>query len=160
MKDTLTVKKAKKFCEETLMKLENKENARFILLHSKLDSEIALILAEKKNVNKETLEIASWVHDIGKTIDKVDHEKHSIEILEKQFELSETLRDCILNHRTYGKPITEEGKLFRIADKISILHPEIVRNLVNCPEERYKKVVSFIIKTSAKISGVLEGFER
>ncbi len=158
--ERLDVEKARKFCKETLMKLENKENAKFIILHSKLDSEIALILAEKKDVDKETLEIAGLLHDIGKVIDKEDHEKHSIEILEKQFELSETLRDCILNHRTKGNPVTEEGKIFRVADKLSILHPELVKNLIDCSEERYQKVVSFIIKTSAKISGVLEEFER
>ena len=65
-----------------------------------------------------------------------------------------------MNHGTNSSPKTEEGKIFRVADKVSMLHPELVRDLVNSSEERYKKDISFIRKTSAKIPDLLDNFER
>ncbi len=158
--EKLNIEKAKKFCEETLIKLEDKENAKFIILHSRLVGEIALVLAEHKKVNREILEIAGWVHDVGKVISTENHPAHSIEILEKNFELDEILRDCIVNHGIRSQPKTEEGKIFRIADKSCILHPELIKNLVNSSEERYEKTLKFIRDICMKAPNLLESFER
>ncbi|MFH0905774.1 MAG: HD domain-containing protein [archaeon] len=77
-------------------------------------------------IDIEKLKILVWLHDIGKIINEEDHAKHSFEILEKDFELDEIDKDCILNHAVKDNPITIEGKVFRIIDKISFFYPDML----------------------------------
>ena len=89
------------------------------------------MLAEDKKVDRELIIIAGWLHDMGKIMELENHAQHSLEVLEKNgFEVSKKLRDCIINHGSNGNPECEEAKLIQFADKISILHPELVKILV------------------------------
>ena len=83
----------------------------------------ALSILGKTN---ERLTALAWVHDIGKTISDKDHAVHSVEILEKEFELDNIDKDCILNHGSKSKPLTSEGKTFRYCDGLSLFMPEVI----------------------------------
>lgn len=130
MKQKLTIDKAEKIAREMFCRLENSEDKEFYILHSKLVRDIALILSDNMDIDKKILRIAGWVHDIGYSISAEEYAKHSLEILEKDFEIDETLADCILNHGSEGKPKTEEGKIIKVADKLFIFNPEIVSILL------------------------------
>lgn len=136
MENKLTLEKAKELAAIHLLGMKNGD---FIFLHSKNVSEIAIILSEGKKVDKDILRTAGWVHDIGKSVSEENHEIYSIEILEKDYILDDKLKDCILNHGTSGKPITEEGKIFRIADKASILDRDTIFLLIKENKGKIKK---------------------
>jgi len=80
------------------------------------------------NLRKDVFIVASWIHDMGKVIDKKTHhikslnlfnsfiKKHNIE----DEELINLVRDCILNHRTGGTPKTLYGQIFQLADKVAL----------------------------------------
>jgi len=110
----LTFEDARRLCFEYFNKLEDREQADFLILHSKNASETAVMIAQNRpdmNLNIETLRIAGFVHDIGYFIEEENHAEHSIELLEKEYELDEKLRDCILNHGTGSVTKIEEGKI-------------------------------------------------
>lgn len=157
--EKLTIEKAKQICFDTFNKFPDKENGQFNILHCKLVSEIVLILAEKKDVDKEILEIAAWTHDIGKIIEKENHGSHSLEILERDYEIPEKLRDCMLNHATKSKPATDEGKIFRHADKLSALHPDLIKNFIDTSPKRRQKTINFIRGLCTKIPEILKDYE-
>jgi putative nucleotidyltransferase with HDIG domain len=130
MPETLTIQIAKQIAQSEFEKIEDKENRDFLIGHTKAVVETALILSEEKNVDKNALEIACWLHDIGQVIERKDHAQHSLEILEREgFNLNPIIADCILNHGNKGNPLTDEGKIIKIADKVSTLHPEIIKTL-------------------------------
>lgn len=108
---------------EELPELDFKWN----LLHSEGIIKILSILSKNKNFNKNKLFALAWVHDIGKTISEEDHAKLSLEILKKEFILDEVDIDCIINHGSSGNPKTEEGKIFRYADGLSLFTKRVIR---------------------------------
>lgn len=124
--EKLTVEKAKKIAKEHFSKIEDKEQAEMKLIHSKTVAEAALIIARDRKVDREILQIAGWLHDIGQAIEVDNHAEHSLKLL-KNYEVSEKLKDCILNHGNNGKPKTEEGKIIQIADKVSVLDKEMTK---------------------------------
>lgn len=77
--------------------------------------------------------LASLLHDIGMSIDRPNHEQHSLfladsilrQILhfiptqERLIVISETLH-AIISHRRGGKPITIEGGIVRVADALDM----------------------------------------
>lgn len=108
---------AEKFFDE---ELKNEK----IKVHSSCVIECCLGMALESNLDKEIFVIAGWIHDMGQKISKDNHEKLSLNYLDKflnshkkykikKFEIA----DCILNHRTTGKPVTIYGLIFRAADK-------------------------------------------
>jgi len=168
MKQKLTVEKAKKIAEEKGEEIarknkegiDPKEYKEFFLQHSKLVGDIALILAEKKNVDKELLRIVGWIHDIGKAIDDENHAEHSVELIKKEYEIDDKLRDCILNHGPSGKPKTEEGKVIKVADKAAFLNPEFISLLVKYSKKKIKKEdIKFIRRIVNSAVDLLEEFE-
>ena len=97
------------------------------------------------------------INDIGYCIDEEEHPKYSLKILKDlSYEISKTLEDCILNHGSDKEPITPEGKVFQMADKISILDIETLQSFLKNKdinredlvfiEEMIKKAASFINK--------------
>lgn len=72
------------------------------ILHSQCVFKAIRDIVKAKHIENQVdmtkLEIASWLHDVGYVIEKDDHSKHSLEMCEKEFELDDVLKDCILNH--------------------------------------------------------------
>tara|TARA_Y100000310_G_C20689429_1_gene821228 strand:- start:88 stop:618 length:531 start_codon:yes stop_codon:yes gene_type:complete len=101
-------------------------NFKWNFLHSEGIIKILNILCRGKSIDKSKLFALAWVHDIGKTISEEDHAKLSLEILKKEFILDEVDIDCILNHGSSGNPKTEEGKIFRYADGLSLFTKEVI----------------------------------
>ena len=56
-------------------------------------------LSKKLNVSFdiERLKVLAWIHDIGKIEDFKNHAEVGLKILEKDFELTDLDKDCILN---------------------------------------------------------------
>jgi HD superfamily phosphodiesterase len=110
MKQKLTENKAMELAQEFFKQIRNKEDREYHLLHSKLVSNLALVLAKDKKIDKRALKIASWVHDIGYVVDPKKHAEHSLKILERNFIIDPVLRDCILNHSAGAKPKNRRRK--------------------------------------------------
>ena len=118
----LTPKLAKLMAEKYFKKHQDKEGRDFAKVHTTAVVEIAIILAKKISANVPTVTISGWLHDIGSTVERSDHAKHSLALLEKKgFEISPLIRKCILNHGTDGKPESKEARVLQMADKLSIL---------------------------------------
>ena len=47
--------------------------------------------------------------------------------MKKEFILDEVDIDCIINHGSSGNPNTEEGKIFRYADGLSLFTKRVIR---------------------------------
>jgi putative nucleotidyltransferase with HDIG domain len=158
--DKPTPKTAEEFARKAFLKDKTPEDMRWHLFHSKAVGDCAILIAGKKKVDKELLKIAGWLHDIGQTISMDDHAAHSLKIAEKEFEMDEKLKDCILNHGSNGSPICEEAKLIFIADKVFMLNPKFVelymKDTVGKPPEKKKKDLDFARKLLSKASELLE----
>lgn len=122
----LTPEIARKFSIPYFYKIKDKSQRDFIIVHSQAVVEIVKLLAKNTKANMNVLEIAGWVHDIGKSVEQEPHAEESLKILEKKFFVNDILKDCILNHGYSKKPLTFEGKIIRAADKISILDRKIL----------------------------------
>jgi len=112
---------AKKFAESEYKKL-GKLGCEWNLLHAKCMIRAFEEISRKKA--SEKIKALAWVHDIGKIKSKENHARFSIEIIKRKFCINSADEDCILNHGSAGKPKTRTGKIFRLADGISIFHPE------------------------------------
>tara|TARA_Y100000310_G_C20671101_1_gene810339 strand:+ start:673 stop:1203 length:531 start_codon:yes stop_codon:yes gene_type:complete len=121
----LTEENAKGYASEKFKDLPEL-NFKWNLLHSEGIIKVLNTLCENKNLNKTKLSALAWVHDIGKTISEENHAELSLEILKKDFFLDEVDIDCILNHGSSGNPKTEEGKIFRYADGLSLFTKEAI----------------------------------
>lgn len=119
--------------------LQSGKHREFLEVHCKAVYEAVQILAEGKSLDEETLKIAAWVHDIGYVRGQKSHAEHSLNMLEERgYEISDTLKDCILNHGTDKQPETEEGKIFRIADKAAVYDQDTLKVFLIYPKEALK----------------------
>jgi HD superfamily phosphodiesterase len=126
----LTPKIAKLTAEKYFRKHKDKEERDFARVHTAAVVEIAVILAKKFKTDVSTVEISGWLHDIGSIVERSDHAKYSLDLLNKEgFEVSPLIKDCILNHGTDGKPESKEAKILQIADKLSILSIPVLKLL-------------------------------
>ncbi|MEM4240292.1 MAG: HD domain-containing protein [Candidatus Woesearchaeota archaeon] len=116
----LTISNARSFAIERFKSLPELQSG-WNIVHSEAIIKMLDVLCEG---NKEKLSALAWVHDIGKTVGEENHAELSIKILKEEFELDETDIDCITNHGSSGKPKTEEGKIFRYADGLSLFCKE------------------------------------
>ena len=69
------------------------------------------------------------------------------------------IEDCILNHGSSSKPKTQEGKIFQLADKLSIFYPEFVKQLIEL--EKQEAILSddeILKKINKKLKKYLEIF--
>jgi len=150
MKKKLTIKNALQIAKKNFRKIKNKESREYHLLHSFLVRETIKILSKYFKVDRKPLEIAAIVHDIGYVTDPKNHAEESLKILQKEFEIDDIVKDCILNHGSDKKPKTFEGKLFQLADKLCIFHPELIKYLItyrkNLKKEDYKFLNSILAK--------------
>jgi len=121
----LTLENAKEYTVKKFKELPNLYY-QWNIIHSEGMIAILKILVSNKNIDKERLFALAWIHDIGKIKSDKDHAEISLGILEKEFKLNETDRDCILNHGSSGTPKTEEGKVFRYADGLSLFFPKTI----------------------------------
>ncbi len=128
---TLTLSEAKKTALDVFAKIDSVELREFLLIHSEKVGKVAKIIAQKMKINYEMLEIAGWVHDMGYLKNFENHADFTIPILrEMGYELNEILEDCILNHGNGKNPKTIEGRIFQVADKLSIFDADIIENML------------------------------
>ncbi|MBC8494799.1 HD domain-containing protein [archaeon] len=102
-------------------------NDEKIKIHSECVIDACLNMANNSNLKKEVFIIAGWIHDIGRKIDKDNHQIISLDFLKKFLtqhpeyeELKDLISDCILNHRTNEVPTTKYGQIFQLADKVAL----------------------------------------
>ncbi len=127
----LNPESAKELALKYLGGLKDKEEQEFNIVHTNAVVEIASLLGKRANVNIDDLIIASWVHDIGKSVGVSGHAKHSMDLLIKEgCILSPVIEDCVLNHSTGSVAATREGKIIQAADKLSILSIPILELLL------------------------------
>ncbi len=121
------------------------DHYRTRLTHTLEVSQIARTIAKTLMLNEDLTEAIALGHDLGHTpfghageraLARVceggfKHQEQGIrvvEILEKHgqgLNLTREVRDGILNHQTAGKPMTLEGKVVRLADKIAYVNHDI-----------------------------------
>ena len=98
-----------------------------IKIHSECVIEACLGIIKGTDMNEDVFIIAGWIHDIGRKDDKDSHHKISVTYLDRFLEehnqytrLKDEISDCILNHRTQGKPKTLYGAVIKTADKVAL----------------------------------------
>jgi HD superfamily phosphodiesterase len=84
-------------------------------------------MARDTDLNLDVFKVAGYIHDIGRKCDKDKHHILSMDFLEMFFQnnqryanLRSDVADCILNHRSEGKPATVYGIIFQAADKAAL----------------------------------------
>jgi len=121
------------------------DHYRTRLTHTLEVSQIARTISRALNLNEDLTEAISLGHDLGHTpfghtgedaLDKLWHEgfRHNeqsvrvLEFIEKNAEglnLTTEVLDGILNHRGGASPMTLEGKVVQISDKIAYINHDI-----------------------------------
>lgn len=121
------------------------DHYRTRLIHTLEVSQNARTIARALRLNEDLTEAIALGHDLGHTpfghageraLDRVfcDGFKHCeqsvrvVEFLEKRgrgLNLTKEVRDGILNHKTSGKPMTLEGSIVRLSDKIAYINADI-----------------------------------
>jgi len=162
-KKTLTPQKAKEFALEIFSQIEGEADREFRIFHVKAVTKTALALSEGDgSVDREVLEMAGWLHDIGYVESEQDHAEKGIGILEKEnFILNDKIADCILHHGLKGKPRTKEGKYLQMADKISFINPGVLEIFMKRNRGKMKKEeMDFLEKMLEEAMGYLREFDR
>jgi dGTPase len=121
------------------------DHYRTRLTHTLEVSQIARTIARALHLNEDLAEAIALGHDLGHTpfghcgeraLNAMSSSgfKHNIqsirvvELLEKRgkgLNLTREVRDGIINHQTVGKPLTLEGKIVRLSDKIAYINHDI-----------------------------------
>ncbi len=121
------------------------DHYRTRLTHTLEVSQNARTIAKALRLNEDLTEAIALGHDLGHTpfghageraLNRCcplgfRHNEQSlriVDILEKDgqgLNLTAEVRDGILNHRTNGKPITLEGQIVRLSDKIAYIHHDM-----------------------------------
>ncbi|MEK6820247.1 MAG: HD domain-containing protein [Nanoarchaeota archaeon] len=123
------IEEVRKFVEEECKKPESKYGYEPYINHFIPTAGYVKILAEKLNADKEIVEIAAWLHDIGSIIyGRENHHITGMQIAEKKLkELGypknkiERVKKCIFTHRgSQGiKPETKEAQILNDADAMN-----------------------------------------
>lgn len=124
-----TTEEVKKFVEEESLKPNSKYGYEPFVYHFVPTVKYAIELAEELGADKEVVEIAAWLHDIGSVIHgREDHHITGVRIAEEKLkelnypkEKIEMVKKCILNHRGSQKnnPTSIEEKIIADADALS-----------------------------------------
>lgn len=121
------------------------DHYRTRLTHTLEVSQNARTIAKALQLNEELVEAIALGHDLGHTpfghageraLDRIcpfgfEHNVQSvrtIDILEKDgqgLNLTYEVRDGIMNHQTHLMPVTLEGKIVRLSDKIAYIHHDM-----------------------------------
>lgn len=149
----ITQKDSKKFAEEVLKKNLSELMAEYLLLHSEFVIKAANELAKEKGIkiDEKIFEIAGYLHDIGYSINEKNHAEESLKLTKERFpEIDKISSDCILNHSSNNKPITKEGKIFQMADKLAAFYPKFIINLIELEKKEGKLNEKEIIEKHKK----------
>lgn len=121
------------------------DHYRTRLTHTLEVSQIARTIARALNLNEDLTEAIALGHDLGHTPfghageealnmlspSGFEHSDQSLRVVDrlekdgKGLNLTFEVRDGILNHRTAGRPKTQEGKIVRLSDKIAYINHDI-----------------------------------
>ena len=121
------------------------DHYRTRLTHTLEVSQIARSIAKALRLNEELAEAIALGHDFGHTpfghagenaLNSVcdlgfKHANQSLRIVEllenngEGLNLTKEVRDGIVNHKTSGNPMTPEGKVVRLSDKIAYINHDI-----------------------------------
>lgn len=146
----LTLQTAQEFHTQCMNTISDKDFRNFISQHSKNVGRIAAAIMPKQT---DFFTIAGLIHDCGYCIEKENHAKHSLTLLEKEgFELSKPMKDCVLNHGSSATTTTDEGKVFQLADKLSMFDVDLVISwIAKFPDPFSKEFLLFIQKKVRKL---------
>lgn len=131
------------------------DHYRTRLTHTLEVSQNARTIAKALRLNEDLTEAIALGHDLGHTpfghagerelnkicSDGFDHQRQSVRVVEKiekngeGLNLTKEVRDGILNHSTSGNPMTLEGKIVRLCDKIAYINSDIddaIRGKIIC----------------------------
>lgn len=121
------------------------DHYRTRLTHTLEVSQNARTIAKALRLNEDLVEAISLGHDLGHTpfghageraLNKLcpfgfEHNRQSVRVVEciekdgKGLNLTREVLDGILNHQTSGKPLTLEGQIVRLSDKIAYINHDI-----------------------------------
>jgi len=137
------------------------DQREFFLIHTENVVKIGRIIAKKLNLDEDFFEIAGRIHDIGYAKDFEHHAEYTIPMLmDLWYEIDKTLEDCILNHGSQKSPTTLEGKIFQIADKLSVFDAQTIELFIKYEEFPMKKDgLAFLKNMSERACKLLEDFE-
>jgi uncharacterized protein len=123
------IEKVREFVEEECKKPGAKYDYDLVVFHLIPVVKYSLKLAEKLNADREIVELAAWLHDIGSVIyGRENHHVTGIEVAEqklKEFgypqEKIEKIKECIKTHRGSQAivPETTEARIIAEADAMS-----------------------------------------
>jgi len=151
------MKEAEKFAKKVFGGKYKGIDLKLNMLHCKSVLKCCLALSKGMNVDIASLKTAAWLHDIGRVESKEAHAAKSVEMAEKEFgNLDFTIKDCILNHGSSENPETTEGRIFQLADKMSIMLPEAFIFYARQDKEGALKLLK---KSTDKFIGIAEKFE-
>lgn len=148
------------------------DHYRTRLTHTLEVSQTGRTIAKALRLNEDLVEAIALGHDLGHTpfghagesaLDSVcsqgfKHYEQSIRVVEKLekggegLNLTKEVRDGILNHPTAGKPLTLEGKIVRLSDKIAYINHDIddaIRGHILTEEdipEEFRKILGYSSK--------------
>lgn len=121
------------------------DHYRTRLTHTLEVSQNARTIAKALRMNEDLVEAIALGHDLGHTpfghageraLNRIcpygfEHSAQSVRTVEKLekngqgLNLTEEVKDGILNHQTSGTPTTLEGKIVRFSDKIAYIHHDM-----------------------------------
>jgi len=156
----LTPETAEEFALEVFKnKMKAGVEKRFIIQHTKGVLKTSLALAKSKKVDLESLKIACWLHDIGRTVSIENHAEISINLAEEKFgKLNKTITDCIKNHGSSKNPETQEGRIIQLADKLSIMNDFKLFKIIFSKEKYKEKSIEMIEYVSKDLIEVLKRY--
>ena len=143
------------------------DHYRTRLTHTLEVAQIARSIARALSLNEDLTEAIALGHDLGHTPfghtgehvlqelteGEFSHNKHSLRIVDvlenngQGLNLTFEVRDGILNHPTSGSPLTLEGKVVQISDKIAYINHDIddaIRGKVLAQQELPKKCLNVL----------------
>ena len=149
------------------------DHYRTRLTHTLEVSQIARTISRALGLNEDLTEAIALGHDLGHTPfghtgEKVlktltggafTHHKQSIRVVEKLenkgkgLNLTFEVKDGILNHPTAGSPLTLEGKVVQISDKLAYVNHDIddaIRGKILSNEDLPKSFVETLGSTSSQ----------
>lgn len=141
--------------------IKPQRQGEFFLIHTTNVVKVAKIIARKMDLDEDFFEIAGRIHDIGYAKDMEHHGEHTLSILtDLGYEIDEKLKDCILNHGNAKSPTTSEGRIFQIADKLSIFDADIIELFLQYEDfPMTKDGIEFLKVMSEKSFKLLESFK-
>lgn len=146
------------------------DHFRTRLTHTLEVAQISVTIAKALRLNQELTQAIAYGHDLGHTpfghsgedvLNKIcslgfTHYEQSVRVckfLEKNGEglnLTKEVLDGIYNHRTAGSPMTQEGKIVRLSDKIAYINHDIddsIRAGIFSEENLPKEIINVLGKS-------------